>query len=246
MTNSSPGPAADLIEHAAGIIVAKKREPHTAPYHWAAALWEAGMLQAPGPLEVDDPAAPESSSPLDLEAIRARYDDYCERSLNEDDVFDAAMQCADDVSALLAALEEAQRERDELRQHSITLNTICYQIGEALGLATGGLPFTGNPIELVADLIASRSELLVELRAATGREAAARADVERMREERDAYRDKWALCDEAYQWMRPVVEAAKVWQVARADQQGSGMTFHRRCSALAGALDTYESQESTE
>jgi hypothetical protein len=59
--------------------------------------------------------APESSSPLDLEAIRARYDDYCERSLNEDDVYDAAMQCADDVPALLAALEEVQRERDELR-----------------------------------------------------------------------------------------------------------------------------------
>jgi hypothetical protein len=46
--NSTPGPAVDLIEHAAGIIVAKQKEPHTAPYHWAGALWEAGMLIAPG------------------------------------------------------------------------------------------------------------------------------------------------------------------------------------------------------
>jgi hypothetical protein len=30
-----------------------------------------------------NPPAPESSSPLDLEAIRQRYDDYCERSLND-------------------------------------------------------------------------------------------------------------------------------------------------------------------
>jgi hypothetical protein len=47
-TTTGPGPAVDLIEHAAGIIVAKMEEPHTAPYHWAGALWEAGMLVAPG------------------------------------------------------------------------------------------------------------------------------------------------------------------------------------------------------
>lgn len=46
--STAPGPAADLISYAAGIIVAKMREPHTAPYHWAGALWEAGMLVAPG------------------------------------------------------------------------------------------------------------------------------------------------------------------------------------------------------
>lgn len=45
---STPGPAVDLIEYAAGVIVAKQREPHTAPYHWAGALYEAGMLVAPG------------------------------------------------------------------------------------------------------------------------------------------------------------------------------------------------------
>lgn len=44
----TPGPAVDLIEHAAGIIVAKMKEPHTAPYHWAGALWEAGILCPPG------------------------------------------------------------------------------------------------------------------------------------------------------------------------------------------------------
>lgn len=44
----APGPAVDLIEHAAGIIAAAMKEPHTAPYHWAGALWEAGMLQPPG------------------------------------------------------------------------------------------------------------------------------------------------------------------------------------------------------
>jgi hypothetical protein len=82
--------------------------------------------------------APESSSPLDLEAIRARYDDYCERSLNEDDVFDAAMQCADDVSALLTALEEAQRERDDLRrkvadyESAITWDVTCFRCAAQL------------------------------------------------------------------------------------------------------------------
>jgi hypothetical protein len=44
----TPGPAADLIEHAAGIIAAARKQPHSAPAHWAAALWEAGMLVAPG------------------------------------------------------------------------------------------------------------------------------------------------------------------------------------------------------
>ena len=48
MRASTPGPAVDLIDHAAGIIVKKQKEPHTAPYHWAGALWEAGMLVAPG------------------------------------------------------------------------------------------------------------------------------------------------------------------------------------------------------
>ncbi len=48
MSASTPGPAVDLIEHAVGIIVKSKSQPHTAPYHWAGALWEAGMLVAPG------------------------------------------------------------------------------------------------------------------------------------------------------------------------------------------------------
>nr|WP_221374525.1 AAA family ATPase [Actinoplanes polyasparticus] len=48
MTASTPAPAVDLIEHAAGIIVKSKSQPYTAPYHWAGALWEAGMLVAPG------------------------------------------------------------------------------------------------------------------------------------------------------------------------------------------------------
>lgn len=60
----------DLIEHAAGIIVEKMREPHTAPYHWAGALWAAGMLVAPGtavsggpPASLGD-SAPTSTDPL--------------------------------------------------------------------------------------------------------------------------------------------------------------------------------------
>lgn len=48
------GPAVDLIEHAAGVIVAKMDEPHTAPYHWADALWEAGMLHSPGSLPLQN------------------------------------------------------------------------------------------------------------------------------------------------------------------------------------------------
>jgi hypothetical protein len=61
VTATTPGPAVDLIEHAAGIIVASKRQPHTAPYHWAGALWEAGMLVAPG-----------TSQSVDVAAIEAR------------------------------------------------------------------------------------------------------------------------------------------------------------------------------
>lgn len=45
---TGPGPLVDLIEYAAGIIVASKQQPYTAPYHWAGALYEAGMLVAPG------------------------------------------------------------------------------------------------------------------------------------------------------------------------------------------------------
>jgi hypothetical protein len=53
---TTPGPAADLIEHAARIIAAKKRKPYTAPYHWAGALWEEGMLVAPGAGDEPRPA----------------------------------------------------------------------------------------------------------------------------------------------------------------------------------------------
>lgn len=56
--NQQPGPAADLIEHAAGIIAAKRREPHTGAYHWAGALWEAGMLHAPGSESTEAEPAP--------------------------------------------------------------------------------------------------------------------------------------------------------------------------------------------
>lgn len=48
MSASTPETAVDLIEHAARVISAKMREPHAAPYHWAGALWEAGMLVGPG------------------------------------------------------------------------------------------------------------------------------------------------------------------------------------------------------
>lgn len=48
MTAQQPGAAVDLIEHAARIIIAEKQKPHTGPYHWAGALWQAGMLVAPG------------------------------------------------------------------------------------------------------------------------------------------------------------------------------------------------------
>ncbi|MFJ1539314.1 hypothetical protein ACIODS_12295 [Micromonospora chalcea] len=47
-TVQTPGPAVDLIEHAAGIIVKTMDHSRSAPYHWAGALWEAGMLHAPG------------------------------------------------------------------------------------------------------------------------------------------------------------------------------------------------------
>lgn len=55
MTASTPGPAAPLIEQAAQIIVDSQDQPHTAPYHWAGALYEAGMLVSPGADEVAKP-----------------------------------------------------------------------------------------------------------------------------------------------------------------------------------------------
>lgn len=73
---TAPGPAADLIEYAAKIIVAKRQESYTAPYHWAGALWESGMLVAPGTApppgnvatmpdeeHADIPPAPETGEP---------------------------------------------------------------------------------------------------------------------------------------------------------------------------------------
>jgi hypothetical protein len=47
-SNMTPGPASDLIDHAAKIIIEARKDPHTAPGHWAGALWQAGMLVGPG------------------------------------------------------------------------------------------------------------------------------------------------------------------------------------------------------
>jgi hypothetical protein len=152
------------------------------------------------------PTAPESSSPLDLEAIRARYDDYCERSLNEDDVFDAAMQCADDVPALLAALEEAQRERDELRrkvadyENAITWDVTCFRCAAQLDA-------------LYADTVRRET--------AESALAASRADNDRMRD---------------------VLEKARAVKAAIGDT----MALSDAYLALTVAVDTYESQESTD
>jgi len=55
MKPEQPGPAVGLIEHAARIIVETRKQPHTAPYHWAAALYEAGMLVSPGTPDAVDP-----------------------------------------------------------------------------------------------------------------------------------------------------------------------------------------------
>lgn len=68
-----PGPAVDLIEHAASIISASQQKPHTAPYHWAGALWDAGMLVAPGTPQAD-PGAPEATDrQAKLELAVERY-----------------------------------------------------------------------------------------------------------------------------------------------------------------------------
>lgn len=61
-STQTPGPAADLIEHAAGIIVESRKQPYTAPGHWAGALWEAGMLVAPGSAA---PAVPQPADDLE-------------------------------------------------------------------------------------------------------------------------------------------------------------------------------------
>lgn len=50
MTASAPGDVrlVKLIEDAAGLIVEAQKRPHTAPYHWAGALYQAGMLVPAG------------------------------------------------------------------------------------------------------------------------------------------------------------------------------------------------------
>jgi hypothetical protein len=58
---------------------------------------------------------PGPTSPLNIEAIRERYADFHRAVLADGAMRDAwpAIQSADDVPALLAALAEAQRERDD-------------------------------------------------------------------------------------------------------------------------------------
>ena len=56
---STPGPASELIDHAAAVIIESRNQPYTAPGHWAGALYEAGMLVSPG--TADTPVTGETS-----------------------------------------------------------------------------------------------------------------------------------------------------------------------------------------
>lgn len=192
---------------------------------------------------------PDPTSPLDLlKRAQAAYDDYCERSLNEDDVYDAAMQCADDVPALLAALAEAQRERDE--QRKLTAVCTCYD---------------GNP----ANYEGAHADCMVHgsIRAfheATSELAAVRSDVGELRSQRDFAMRELREKTQAYdvlsteantrlvravtaeaerERMRPVVEKAQRWRAWLADELDNDQAE----TDLAAAVDTYEkTQEGTD
>lgn len=86
MSVQTPGPAAELIDHAAGIIVEARKQPHTAPGHWAGALWKAGMLVAPGSAALSMPTQQQIAEaalggirynlPVDAFGQAQRLDDY--------------------------------------------------------------------------------------------------------------------------------------------------------------------------
>jgi hypothetical protein len=90
MSPSTPGPDAELIDYAAGVIVRSRKQPHTAPYDWARALREEGMLVPPGaahrlvpseafvvPLEdPNDSAAPVASPKRVAEVLSRALDGY--------------------------------------------------------------------------------------------------------------------------------------------------------------------------
>lgn len=71
---------------------------------------------------------------------------------------------ADDNADLGAKLAEAQRERDRFRQHSIWLNSIGFNVAEALSrVPEGADAVRGNPVADVQELIRERDSLAYSL-----------------------------------------------------------------------------------
>lgn len=98
MTASAPGDVrlVKLIEDAAGLIVEAQKRPHTAPYHWAGALYQAGMLVPAG--EADQ-----------LQGTRDRAE-RLERHVNE--LIDRAEKAEAKLASTEAELGEVRRQRN--------------------------------------------------------------------------------------------------------------------------------------
>jgi hypothetical protein len=155
-----------------------------------------------------------------------------------------------------AALAEAQRERDELRK--LTAECICYDGNPA--------NYEGaRPDCMVHGSIRAFHEASADLAAALEQRDDARAEVERMREERDEARQQataWYETarrqGEARDAMYPVVEKVRPALNAITHCVGcSGGPEYAATAygcavddseirALRAAVDTYESQESTD
>ena len=100
-----PGAAAALIEHAAAIIVAKQKEPYTAPGHWAGALWEAGMLVAPG------------FNPDEIDQLRERAERAEAALHNADRDLDVLARGTEVLQATIARVRELHHESEHVPGH---------------------------------------------------------------------------------------------------------------------------------
>jgi chromosome segregation ATPase len=206
--------------------------------------------------------APDPSSPLDLiadyDAIRQRLALLDKVPCDDETSPTAEMRArlrgelAAAVPTLLAALAEAQRERDE-----------C---GDELQRLTGALT---NARAVASDRIADRDKICRDVMAE--RDAAradadryrhlydekitevngARAEVERMRRDLFGWSsivDLRAAYEEVLdRWQRaePVVEAAKAWRDVHI-RIGASVDYRTQTWNLAAAVDTYASREGTD
>lgn len=99
----------------------------------------------------------------------------------------------DTIAQLTSINAELREERDRYREHSVTLNSIGWQVAQALGdVPSGATEILGNPVEQVTRLVADRDrwKRLQEVAAEHGAELAGEkkalaAENARLRQERD-------------------------------------------------------------